>query len=144
MGWCTEFHTSVDVFSIRVFICVCVCRSSCLVLQGKCFVVPCKKDRRIQKAREADRMRERLHTNKKKKQEEIKEKRIRKETSSVCAFCGTIPKRRTERIIFCCRRYRAGPIFFFCLSIRPLFFCVYICECVSYSLILRVPCLHIF
>jgi hypothetical protein len=57
----------------------------------------------------------------------------------VCArLCSTIPKRRTERIIFCCRCYVDGPVFL-CLSIRPLFYCVYIFVCVPHALILRVP-----
>lgn len=60
---CTGFHTSVDVFSIRVFVCVCVCRSSCLVLQGKCLWYHKKK---IEEYRKKEKQKERLHINKKK------------------------------------------------------------------------------
>ena len=72
---------------------------------------------------------------------------MRKETSCV-RFCVVLhQKRRTERIIFCCRRYVAGPIF--SLSFHPPAapWCISWSLCVrvlSHGLILHVPRMHIF
>lgn len=101
------------------------------------FVVPYQeeereKGRRIQK-------RETINNEKiGKKQRKRNEKR---NIVYVCAFCSATPKRRTERIIFCCRPYVASPIFFSIIA-SVCYSLVYIF--VSHGLLLHVPHMHIF
>lgn len=125
-----------------LYVCVCVCRSSCLVLQGKCLWYHKKK---IEEYRKKEKQKERLHINKKKMQEEIKGKRrIRKETSSVCALLWYQTKKADRKNYFLLSPLCSWPNIFF-LSFHPsvILLCVY-CERACHSLILGVLCLHIF
>jgi hypothetical protein len=69
-----------------------------------------------------------IYNEKKKERKEIKEE----EKKHRVRFCSTKPRRQTERIIFCCRRYVAGPIF--SLSFHPpaILSFISLCVCVCY------------
>ena len=95
-GW-LFFNYRVSLFGVFVV-------PSRLVPQGKCWVVLLHKDRRMRKKASTPRQRRRG--------------RGRKGEETLCVrLRGTTLSERTERIIFCCRRYVSNPVFF--LSPHP-------------------------
>ena len=101
-------------------------------------VVPYK-DRGIQKD-------ENIYNEKKRSRSRRIRIRIRKETVCVCVCVPLwyIPKRRTERIIFCCRCYIDGPVFSLSFHPSAVLLCIYIyiCVCLTLWFFVRHTCTY--